>query len=90
MSKPYYLNDGMKIDAAKLLDSSVMKEIVTVLRARIPDYGNSTDTIETIAAKAKMREGFEMAIDTMLNLPFEGAPPTQMDEMQAALLDPRD
>lgn len=89
MNKKYYLDDGLKADALKLMDSPPFKDMILVLRNRIPDYGNSTEAIHTIAAQAKLREGYEMAIDTLLNLINESAI-QQSPDMESVLLDPRD
>jgi hypothetical protein len=83
------LDDGFKADALKILDGSTMKAIIEVMRARTPEYASSTADMHTIAAQAKMREGYELAITSLLNIPRE-EPEVKADNPEHILLDPRD
>jgi hypothetical protein len=88
MSK-YSLDDGFKADALKLLEAPAMKALIEVLRARVPEYAGSDSDMHTIAAQAKMREGYELAVANLLQIPHENPekPPVDPDQV---LLDPRD
>lgn len=89
MSK-YVMDEGMKLDAIKALDSAPMKQLVEVLRARTPNFSDSANDLATVAMQAKLREGYEMAVDLLLNIPREVAPDMKRQELETALLDPRD
>lgn len=84
------MDEGMKLDALKALDSAPMKQLMEVLRARTPNFSDSANDLATVAMQAKLREGYEMALDLMVNIPREVSPDTTKLQMESALLDPRD
>mgnify|MGYP003331100080 CR=1 FL=1 len=85
----FLLDDGFKADALKLLEAPAMKALIEVMRARTPEYAGSSSDMHTIAAQAKMREGYEMAISNLLQIPWE-KPEIKPDNPEQILLDPRD
>ena len=84
------MDDGMKIDALKALDSVPMKQLLEVVRARTPDFSNSASDLATVAMQAKLREGYELALEVLLSVPLERPMDNMKQEMEAALLDPKD
>ena len=86
----YTMDDGMKIDALKALDSAPMRQLVEVMRNRAPDFSDSQSDLATVAMQAKLREGYELAISNLLSIPKETAPDPKKDEMVQALLSPED
>ena len=89
MSNKYVLNDGFKLEVIKMLDTVPFKELLAVAKARTPDYASSTSDIHVIAAQAKLREGYEMAINNLLNLAHEEPEPVRTDP-ERILLSPED
>lgn len=89
MNNKYFLNDGLKSEALKMMETVVFKEIMQVLKARIPEYGHSSSELHTVALQAKIREGYEMAINAIESLPHE-SPAAQNNDYDRILLDPKD
>jgi hypothetical protein len=89
MSDNAIFQDGFKADALKMMEGAVFKHLIEVAKARIPEYANSTNDLHVVALQAKMREGYELAISTILALPHEVAP-AAVNEYDRILLDPRD
>ena len=90
MSKQVFLLDGFKPEVLKLIETTAFKELLRIARNRTPNFARNDDQLHNIAASAKMREGYEMALDNIENLVHESEPKTILNEMEAALLDPRD
>lgn len=86
----YTMDDGLKVDALKALDSAPLKQLVEVLRARTPVFSNSASDLATVALQAKLREGYELAVELLLSIPTEQNADTRKIEMEQALLDPKD
>jgi len=57
MSNKYVLNDGYKLEVIKMIETVPFKELLSVVKARTPEYAGSTSDIHVIAAQAKLREG---------------------------------
>ena len=89
MSNKYVLNDGFKLEVIKMLDTVPFKELLAVVKARTPEYAGSTSDIHVIAAQAKLREGYELAVDNLLNIVHEEAFEPKLDQEQI-LLSPED
>ena len=89
MSNPYFLDDSLKVEVAKMQQTTAFKEMLSVAKYRTPDYAESSDSVNQIAAQAKLRQGYEMALATLSAMIFE-APPKENDNVDAILLDPRD
>lgn len=89
MSDNVIFQDGFKADALKMMEGAVFKHLIEVAQNRMPEYANSTNDLHVVALQAKMREGYELAIKTILALPHEVAP-TAVSEYDRILLDPRD
>lgn len=86
----YTMDDGMKVDALKALDSAPMRQLVEVMRSRAPDFSDSQSDLATVAMQAKLREGYELAIENLLSIPKEVTPDKRRDELESALLSPDD
>lgn len=87
----YTMDEGMKLDALKALDSAPIKQLIEVLRARTPDFSDSSSDLATVAMQAKLREGYEKAIDDLLSIPREAMPEADKQRiLDEALMDPRD
>ena len=84
------MDDGMKVDALKALDSAAMKQLVEVLRNRAPDFSDSQSDLATVAMQAKLREGYELAIQRLFEIPSEVTPDRTRSELEQALLSPND
>jgi hypothetical protein len=89
MNKKYYVNDGLKAELIKILDTVPVKELIAVMRNRLPEYAASVSDISTIAAQAKLREGYEMALTDLMNIVHE-SPVQQTLPPDHALFDPKD
>ena len=89
MNNKYLLEDGFKAEAMKMMETVVFKRVMEVARNRTPEYGHSSSDLHTVALQAKMREGYELALDTLLSLPIENTPASE-NSLVDALLDPRD
>lgn len=89
MSNNYFFENGLKADALKMLEGAVFKHLIEVAKNRMPEYANSSNDIHVVALQAKMREGYELAINTILTLPHE-IQPDNKQELEQILLDPRD
>lgn len=89
MSNNVIFEDGFKADALKMMEGAVFKHLIEVAKNRIPEYANSTNDLHVVALQAKLREGYELAINTILALPHETAP-ASISEYDRVLLDPRD
>ena len=89
MSNNYFFENGLKADALKMLEGAVFKHLIEVAKNRMPEYANSSNDIHVVALQAKMREGYELAINTILALPHE-IQPENKQELEQILLDPRD
>lgn len=85
----YFFENGMKVEALKMMEGSVFKHLIEVAKNRIPEYANSSNDLHVVALQAKMREGYELAINTILALPHENQPDNKQ-ELEQILLDPRD
>jgi len=90
MNNKYFLEDGLKADAIKMMETVPFKRLMDVARNRIPEYAHSSSDLHTVALQAKMREGYELALETLLSLPSEKSPIDEGNELTNALLDPRD
>ena len=89
MNKKYYVNDGLKADLLKTLETVPVKELLAVMRNRLPEYAASVSDISTIAAQAKLREGYEMALNDFMNIVHE-SPVQQQLPADHVLFDPND
>jgi hypothetical protein len=89
MNKKYYVNDGLKADLLKTLETVPVKELLAVMRNRLPEYAASVSDISTIAAQAKLREGYEMALNDFMNIVHE-SPVQQQLPADHVLFDPKD
>lgn len=89
MNNKYLFENGLKADALKMMEGAVFKHLIEVAKARMPDYSNSSNDIHVVALQAKMREGYELAINTILALPHE-VDLDRKQEYEQVLLDPRD
>jgi hypothetical protein len=89
MNNKYFLNDGLKSEALKMIETVVFKEIMQVMRARLPDYAHSSSEMHTVAMQAKIREGYELALNSILSLPYE-SPAVTNNDYERTLLDPTD
>lgn len=89
MSNKYILNDGFKLEVIKMLDTVPFKELLGVVKARTPDYASSSSDVHVVAAQAKLREGYEMAINNMLNIAHE-EPVQPVVDPERILLSPED
>ena len=89
MNKKYYVNDGLKADLLKTLETVPIKELLAVMRNRLPEYAASVSDISTIAAQAKLREGYEMALNDFMNIVHE-SPVQQQLPADHVLFDPKD
>jgi hypothetical protein len=89
MNKKYYVNDGLKADLLKTLETVPVKELFAVMRNRLPEYAASVSDISTIAAQAKLREGYEMALNDFMNIVHE-SPVQQQLPADHVLFDPKD
>ena len=89
MNNNYFFENGLKADALKMMEGAVFKHLIEVAKNRCPDYSNSANEIHVVALQAKMREGYELAINTILSLPHE-VQPDNKQELEQILLDPRD
>ena len=89
MSNKYVLNDGFKMEVIKMLDTLPFKELLSVVKARTPEYAGSTADMHTIAAQANMREGYVLAIDHLLNVVLEEGY-EQKPDPERILLSPED
>ena len=89
MNKKYYVNDGLKADLLKTLETVPVKELLAVMRNRLPEYAASVSDISTIAAQAKLREGYEMALNDFMNIVHE-SPVQQQLPADHFLFDPKD
>jgi hypothetical protein len=89
MNKKYYVNDGLKADLLKILEMVPVKELIGVMRNRLPEYAASVSDISTIAAQAKLREGYEMALNDFMNIVHE-SPVQQALPADHVLFDPKD
>lgn len=89
MNKKYYVNDGLKADLLKTLETVPVKELLAVMRNRLPEYAASVSDISTIAAQAKLREGYEMALNDFMNIVHE-SPVQQQLPPDHVLFDPKD
>lgn len=89
MNKKYYVNDGLKAELLKILEMVPVKELLAVMRNRLPEYASSVSDISTIAAQAKLREGYEMALNDFMNIVHESPvqPTLSPDDV---LFDPKD
>jgi hypothetical protein len=89
MNKKYYVNDGLKADLLKTLETVPVKELLAVMRNRLPEYAASVSDISTIAAQAKLREGYEMALNDFMNIVHESPVQPQLPA-DHVLFDPKD
>lgn len=89
MSDNTIFQDGFKSDALKIMEGAVFKHLIEVAKNRAPEYANSTNDLHVVALQAKMRQGYELAINTILALPHEVSP-NAVNEYERVLLDPRD
>jgi molecular chaperone GrpE (heat shock protein) len=89
MNKKYYVNDGLKGDLLKILEMVPIKELIGVMRNRLPEYAASVSDISTIAAQAKLREGYEMALNDFMNIVHE-SPVAETPPADHVLFDPKD
>ena len=89
MNKKYYVNDGLKADLLKILEMVPVKELIGVMRNRLPEYAASVSDISTIAAQAKLREGYEMALNDFMNIVHESQA-QQTPPADHVLFDPKD
>lgn len=89
MNENLFIQNGFKVDALKMIDGAVFKHLIEVAKNRMPEYAHSSNDLHTVALQAKMREGYELAINTIINLPREEVP-EKANDYEQVLLDPRD